>query len=266
MTGFLFLLLEQGIVEVFQNRHSFRERVFKECLVNLVNAAVNHRFFYRLQALLAAHNQLTQGENKIGFQGNGVVLLGVIAVDVHGVDILSGGGADFDDLAFQTCHQRCIFRFGVANDDIVTGGEEGVGNFTLCRKRLAGTGGAENQAIGVFQLFPVNHNQIVGKSVQTVIQCFLSILKQLLSGKGNKNGCTGGSHTPLNLNLVVGQGQRGHEALFLLIIQPTQIAVVLLGDGVCLEHIGFQLLLGIAGVQHQKGQKKHTLILRLELL
>ena len=229
-----------------------------------MDAAVDDRLFHGLKSLFSSHNQFAQGQNEIGFQGNGIVLLGVIAVDVHGVDILGGGWADLDDLTFQPRHQRRIFGFGVADNDVVTGGEEGIRNLTLCRKGLAGTGGAQNQTVGVLELLSVNHNQVVGKRVQTIVKGFLSILKQLLGGERNENCRAGGGHAPLNLDLVISQRQRGHQPLLLLVVQPPQIAVVLLGNGVGLKDIGFQLLLGAAGVENQESEQEHTLILGLE--
>ena len=73
-----------------------------------MDAAVDDRFFHGLKSLFAAHNQFAQGQNEIGFQGNGIVLLGVIAVDVHGVDILGAGGTDVNNLPMQTLHQRSV--------------------------------------------------------------------------------------------------------------------------------------------------------------
>ncbi len=60
--------------------------------VDHMNTAVNDRLFHRLQALFAAYHQFTQRKNKVRFQSQRIVLLTVIAVDVHGVDILSAGG------------------------------------------------------------------------------------------------------------------------------------------------------------------------------
>lgn len=41
---------------------------------------------------------------------------------------------------------------------------------------------------------------------------------------------------------------------------------MLLGNADCLKHIGFQLLFSFAGVQHQKSDKEHPLVLALQLL
>ena len=73
-----------------------------------MHTAVDDRIFYGQQALLAAHHQLTQREDEVGFQSQGILFLAVIAVDVHRVYELGAVGADLDDLAFQPLHQRGI--------------------------------------------------------------------------------------------------------------------------------------------------------------
>ena len=122
-------------------------------IVDHMNTAVNDRLFYRLQTLFAAHHQLTQRKNKVRLQRQRIVLLTVIAVDVHGVDILSAGRADVDNLSMQTLHQRSVFCFRVADDNIIVRHQKSVGNLTLCAEGLARAGGAQNQTVGIFQLF-----------------------------------------------------------------------------------------------------------------
>ena len=153
--------------------------------------------------------------------------------------------------------------FWVADDNIIVRHEERIADLTLCAERLAGAGGAEDQAIGVLQLFAVHHNQVVGQSVQAIIQAFLAVVEQLLRGKRHKNCRAAGGQTPLDLDLAVCQRQAAHQPLLLLEVKTAQFAVVLLGNADCLKHVGFQFLLGLAGVQHQKSDKEHTLILRL---
>ena len=48
MTCFLFILFQQGIVQVLQNRHIFRFRVIKIQLINLMDTSVNNCLFHRL--------------------------------------------------------------------------------------------------------------------------------------------------------------------------------------------------------------------------
>ena len=140
--------------------------------------------------------------------------------------------------------------FWVADDDIIVRHEECVAYFTLCTEGLAGTGSAQNQTIGVLQLFAVNHNQVVGQSIQAIIQAFLAVVEQLLCGKRHKNRRAAGGQPPLDLDLAVCQRQAAHQPLLLLEIQPAQIAVVLLGDAGCLKNIVFQFLFRASSVQH----------------
>ena len=74
MVCFLFILPEQCLVQVLQHRHVLRHRILKIGLVNLMNATVDDRLFYRLQAFLAAHDQLAQRQDEICFQGNRIIL------------------------------------------------------------------------------------------------------------------------------------------------------------------------------------------------
>lgn len=100
--------------------------------------------------------------------------------------------------------------------------------------------------------------------VLVVIERFSTILEQLLRGERHKNSRGTGSQATTNLNQVLCQRQAAHQSGFLLKIQTTQIAVMLLGDALCLEHIVLQFLLGAPGVQHQKCHHEHSLILALQ--
>ena len=184
-----------------------------------MDAAVNDRLFHWLQALLAAHHQFAQGQYKVGFQSQRVVLLRVVAVDVHRVDILGAGRADVDDLPMQTLHQRSVLCFRVADDNIIVRHQKRIGDFSLCAERLAGAGGAQNQTVGVLQLCAVNHNQIVGQSIQAIIQAFFAVVEQFLCGKRHKNRRAAGGQTTLDLNLTVCQWQAAHQPLLLLKIK-----------------------------------------------
>ena len=265
MAGLLFLLLQQRLIEVLQEGHILRDRVFKILLVDLVDAAVNDRFLHRLKPLLAAHHQLTEGEDEVRFQGDGVILLGVVQVDVHGVDILRTGRADLDDLPIEPLDEGGVLRLRVADDHIIIRHQKGVGDLPLGGKGLARTGRTQNQPVGVFQGFPVHHDQVVGQGVQAVIEGFLPVLEQLLRGERDKNGGGAGGQPPLDLNEVLRQRQGGHQPLLLLEVQAAQDAVVLLGDALGLEHVGLQLLLGAPGVHHKERDQEHPLVLALQL-
>jgi len=73
-----------------------------------MHTAVDDGFLHRQQTFLAAHHQLAEGKDKVGFQGKRVIFLRIVGVNVHGVDELGAVGADFDDLTLQTIHQRRV--------------------------------------------------------------------------------------------------------------------------------------------------------------
>ena len=171
-----------------------------------------------------------------------------------------GSGRNLNHLSAQLGNQSGVFGFRVADDDVVLRHQEGIGDLPLGRKGLTGTGGAQNQAVGIFQQLPVNHDQVVAESVQAIVERLPAALKQLLGGKGDEDANAGAGEPPLNLNLVVPQGQAAHEPLLLLVVQGRDVAVVFLGDGFHLEHIVFQLPLGVGGAEDQEGHQKHPLV------
>ena len=156
------------------------------------------------------------------------------------------------------------FAFGVVDNNIIIRHQKGVGDLTLCRETFAGAGSTQNQAIGVLQLLPVHHDKVVGQGVQAVIQAFLTGLVQFLRGKGNEDSRAAGGQAALNLDLTVCQRQAAHQPLLLLKVKATQVAVVLLCNTGCLKNIVFQFLFSPAGVQHQKSDEEHPLVLALQ--
>ena len=80
-------------------------------------------------------------------------------------------------------------------------------------------GGAEDQAVGVFQQLPVHHDEVVGQGVDAVVQGLRAGLKKLLGGERDKDGGGAGGEAPLNLNLVEAQGQAAHQPLLRLEVQ-----------------------------------------------
>ena len=173
-------------------------------------------------------------------------------------------GAYFDNLTFQPIHQRRILSLWIVHNNIIVRHQKSVFDFTLCRETFAASRSALNQAIRVLQLFPVHHDKVVGQGVQAVIQAFFARLVKFLCGERNEDGGTAGGQPSLNFDLTVCQRQTAHQPLLLLEIQPAQVAVVLLGDAGCLKNIVFQFLFSSAGVQHQKSDEEHSLILALQ--
>ena len=230
-----------------------------------MHTTVDNRLFDRLQAIFTAHNQLTERQDEVGFQRHRVIILGVVQVDVHRIDIVGTGRTDLHDLTVELVNQSRIFCFRVADDNVIIGNEERIGDLTLCGEGLTGTGSTKDKPVGILQFLSVHHDKVVGQSVQTVVEGFFTVLEQFLCSERHKNSRGTGSQTTTNLNQVLCQRQAAHQALFLLIIQSAQVAVMLLGNTLCLEHIVFQFLLGATGIHHKECQHEHSLILALQL-
>ena len=73
-----------------------------------MNTTVNNRLLNRFQAFLTTHNQLTQRQYEISLQGNRIIIIRIIHIDVHRIDILGTGRTDFDDLTAKSFHQSTI--------------------------------------------------------------------------------------------------------------------------------------------------------------
>ena len=160
---------------------------------------------------------------------------------------------DLDDLTAQPLDKRRIFAHRVNHNDPVTGGKEHIHKLPLCGKGFAGARHAEKQAVGVFELFPVCHDDVMGKRVEPVIDSF-AIHAELLRHKGNKNGRGAGRHTALDLNAVMAQRKAGKKTILLLEVQPLQGAVVFLDDTRHREQVIVQLPAGRGHVYHKEGQ------------
>ena len=158
------------------------------------------------------------------------------------------------------------FAFGIVHNNIIVRHQKSVCDLTFCRETFAASRSAENQTIGVLQLLPVHHDKVVGQGVQAVIQAFFARLVKFLCGERDEDGRAAGSQSPLDFDLAVSQRQTAHQSLLLLVVQSAQVAVVLLGNTGCLKNIVFQFLFSPAGVQHQKSDEEHPLVLALQFL
>ena len=152
------LLISQNVVEVFEDRHFLRLGVCKKLLIDHADTAVNDGLLNRLQAVLAADNQLTHGEDEVGFQRQRVFLFGVVRVDVQRIDVIRADRRDADDLTAELLHEGEILGFGVADDDVILRDEEGVRHFALGGEGFTGTGRTQDQPVGVLELLAVHHD------------------------------------------------------------------------------------------------------------
>ena len=259
------LLISQNVVEVFEDRHFLRLGVCKKLLIDHADAAVNDGLLNRLQAVLAADNQLTHGEDEVGFQRQRVFLFGVVRVDVQRIDVIRADRRDADDLTAELLHKGEILGFGVADDDVILRDEEGVRHFALGGEGLTGTGRTQDQPVGVLELLAVNHDHVVGQRVQPVVESFAA-LKKLLRGERHENRCAGSGQPAFDLHLIDADRQRGHQPLFLLEVKTLERTVILLGNGGGLEHRIFELLAVGCRIHDEDGHKEQSLIAGLEIL
>ena len=259
------LLISQNVVEVFKDRHFLRFGVCKKLLIDHANTAVNDGLLNRLQAVLAADNQLTHGEDEVGFQRQRVFLFGVVRVDVQRIDVIRADRRDADDLTAELLHKGEILGFGVADDDVILRDEEGVRHFALSGEGLTGTGCTQDQPVGVLEPLAVNHDHVVGQRVQPVVESFAA-LKKLLRGERHENRRAGSGQSTFNFHLIDADRQRGHQTLFLLEVETLERTVVLLSDSGGLEHRIFELLAVGCCVHDEDGHKKQSLIAGLEIL
>ena len=107
------VLVEQGLVEVRQNRHILRAGARQIGAVDGFHGTVYHGALNRFQTCFTAHDQLTERQHKIRFQGKRTIIFGVVEVDVQRVYIVLAGGRKFDDLPMQPLDQRIILGFWV---------------------------------------------------------------------------------------------------------------------------------------------------------
>ena len=68
-------------------------------------------------------------------------------------------------------------RFRVTDNDIITGKQKAVGDFSFCAEGLTGTRRTQNQAVGVFQQLSIHHDEVVGQGVDAVVQSLFAVLE-----------------------------------------------------------------------------------------
>ena len=67
--GFLFRLLQTDSVQISQNRDILRPGLIEIGLIHHAQTAVDDSFFNGLEAISAADDELAQGKDNVGFQG-----------------------------------------------------------------------------------------------------------------------------------------------------------------------------------------------------
>ena len=77
-------------------------------------------------------------------------------------------------------------------------------------------------------------------------------LKELLRDERDEDGGAGRGKAPLDVDMVLPQGEGGHQALLLLVVQPHQGAVILLRHASGPEYLVAQLPLGVGHIQDKE--------------
>ena len=130
-----FRLLPQLVVQIAERRHVLRLRVMQIGLVYQRDTPVDDRFLHRKQPVAPACDQFAKGQYEVCFQGKGFILVGVIQIQVHRVQIVLRNRGNPDHLPAELLHQRSVFRFWIADDDVVVGAyQKGVRDFPFRRE------------------------------------------------------------------------------------------------------------------------------------
>ena len=129
--GFRQMLRRQRGVEVREDRHILRARVCKVGLIDTLHSTVDHGALDGFQPGLAAHNQLTEGQHKIGFECQRVFVLGIVQVDVQRIQVIAAGGRELDNLPMQQLYQRRILALRVTYQHMIVGFQQHTDHFPL---------------------------------------------------------------------------------------------------------------------------------------
>ena len=258
-------LCQKRLHQIAQDGHILRSGVGKIRLIDLLHSPVDDGFFDGLQPCLTAHDELAEGQDKVGFQRQRVLLVRVVEIDVQGVHIVGAGRRQPDHLTSQPLHQRRIFILRVADDDIIFGGQDDEGDLPLAAHGFAAARRTKHQTVGTPRLLAVQQDHVVGEGVQAVIHG-LAAHEQFLGDKGDEHRQGRCGQAPFDLDTVEAQRKAAHQPILLLEVQPGEKAVVGLGNAGRLRYSDFQLLLGCRHVHDQEGQIEHSLVSALQVL
>ena len=147
---------------------------------------------------------------------------------------------------------------------MVIGGKKGIGHLALCKEGFSAARCAQHDPVGAFEGFPVCQDDVLRLRIDTVVKA--ARLEHLTGAERQKDCRPAGGKAALDLHLVHTQGQGRYKTLFLLIVQPDQVAVVGVGDAVHRIDDVFQLLFGWRGMHQKDCDHKHLFIVVLQIL
>ena len=136
-----------------------------------------------------------------------------------GIDVaaLIAGGRDSNDFAAQRPNQGAVLSLRVYHDYVVVCAKDQRRQLLLCRHGLAGAGYTEEKAVAVEEISPVTDNQIVGDSIDAVVNT--AFVLDLLGLERHENGGALGSQAAHGIHPLEAIGEHGIEAVLLLIFE-----------------------------------------------
>ena len=215
--GHRLLLHHQVTVQVLQ-RVRLALEILEVLLIDVSGAAVDDGLFLGSN-LTAAHKLLTQGHDELAFQHQRILAVAIFRRQIQGIDVaaLIAGGRDSNDFAAQRPNQGAVLSLRVYHDYVVVCAKDQRRQLLLCRHGLAGAGYTEEKAVAVEEISPVTDNQIVGDSIDAVVNT--AFVLDLLGLERHENGGALGSQAAHGIHPLEAIGEHGIEAVLLLIFE-----------------------------------------------
>ena len=152
----------------------------------------------------------------------------------------------------------------VEENQVIIGVQIDVGGLPLTAKGLATTRSAKHNPVGALEVFAVCQYHAVGGGIQPIVDA--AGLEHLAGTERQKDCRPAGGKPTLDLHLIDTDRQCGHKALFLLVVQTDEVAVMGIGDTVCGVNQVLQLLTGGCRMGNEDRDKKHLFIVVLQIL
>ena len=173
-------------------------------------------------------------------------------------------GGDGDDFPVEGTDQGRILPLRVDDDHVavLAGGQ--LEHLGLRKHRLAGPGDAQDQAVAVLELPPVDEDQVPGDLVPAAVHA-MSVLYALCPEGCERGGVLRG-HGPQGVDAPKAVGQGRVHALPLPVFQDLELAAVLPARGDQRGGVPVQLLLAVGQVDQRHGHELQLLVILGQLL
>ena len=209
---------------------------------------------------------LHQGHDELGL-GYQRIILAVTGNHEHGIQSIPATGMEPNDgchFFSQGFHQRHIFTFRIANQNIIIGGQNQNHDLQFGDKGLTGTGNTQNERGLVQKLFLVAKDQVVGDGVLAIIQS--APVLDLLHLKGHKRSQRFSGQGAENVDLPGAEGQHRVQTIHLLEGQRCDLAHTVDCKGKNAVGFAVQFFLGVGGDDHRDAGLHHALVASHQIL